>query len=93
MSEISGKGRQGNYSSRRYKLRFSADISKEGVSNDLLAHSVRLLEICNLFGFHQSKALLVRLTTTTLIDHIATTNKGDKYYTGCLKKVPTCEWK
>ena len=48
-------------------------------TNDLPAHSLRLLEIYNLFGFHQLIESPSRetLTTTTLIDHIATTNKSN----------------
>ena len=61
--------------------------SKEGVSNDLPAHSERLQEIYNLFGFHQLIESPSRetLTTTTLIDHIATTNKNNIVTSGIHK--------
>ena len=52
--------------------------SKEGNanSNDLPTHSLRLLEIYNLSGFHQLIESPTRetLITTSLIDHIATTS-------------------
>ena len=58
---------------------FLPKYSKEGDTNpkDLPAHSLRLLEIYNLSGFHQliEKPSCETLITTTLIDHIATTNK------------------
>ena len=60
---------------------FLPKFSGEGHTNtnDLPAHSLRLLEIYNLFGFHQliEKPSRETLTTTTLIDHIATTNKSN----------------
>ena len=47
--------------------------------NNLPAHSKRLMEIYDLFGFQQliDKATRVTLTSKTLIDHIATTNKSN----------------
>ena len=55
--------------------------SREGDTNpnDLQAHSLRLLELCNLFGFHQSIESPTRetLTNNTLIDRIATKNKSN----------------
>ncbi len=66
-----------------------AKYSKTGhVSiNDLPAHSLHLLEIYNLFGFHQLIESPSRetLTTTTLIDHIATTNKSNIVTSGVHK--------
>ena len=58
-----------------------AKYSKTGHAStidDLPAHSLHLLEIYNLFGLHQTIESPSRetLTTTTLIDHIATTNKS-----------------
>ena len=46
-------------------------------AHSLPAHSKRLMEIYDLFGFQQliDKATRVTLTSKTLIDHIATTNK------------------
>ena len=48
-------------------------------ANSLPAHSKRLMEIYDLFGFQQliDKATRVTLTSKTLIDHIATTNKSN----------------
>ena len=77
--------------------------SKEGNadSNDLPTHSLRLLEIYNLFGFHQLIESPTRetLITTTLIDHVATTSKtnivssgihkssfSDHYLVYCIRK-------
>ena len=59
-----------------------AKYSKTGHAStidDLPAHSLHLLEIYNLFGLHQLIESPSRetLTTTTLIDHIATTNKSN----------------
>ena len=56
------------------------DLSTEPISaNSLPAHSKRLMEIYYLFGFQQliDKATRVTLTSKTLIDHIATTNKSN----------------
>ena len=48
-------------------------------ANSLPAHSKRLIEIYDLVGFQQliDKATRVTLTSKTLIDHIATTNKSN----------------
>ena len=48
-------------------------------TNGLPAHSKRLVETYDLFGFQQliNKATRVTLTSKTLIDHIATTNKSN----------------
>ena len=68
---------------------FLPKFSGEGHTNtnDLPAHSLRLLEIYNLFGFHQliEKPSRETLTTTTLIDHIATTNKSNIVSSGIHK--------
>ena len=59
----------------------------EANSNVLLAHSLRLLEMDNLFGFQQLIKSTSRktLTTTTSIDHIATTNKSNIMTSGIYK--------
>ena len=56
-------------------------------SNDLSTHSHRLLEIYDLFGFHQLIESPTRetLVTTTLIDHIATTSKTNIVSSGIHK--------
>ena len=63
--------------------------SKEGNanSNDLPTHSLRLLEIYNLFGFHQliESPTHKTLVTTSLIDHIATTSKTNIVSSGIHK--------
>ena len=67
---------------------FLPKFSGEGHTNtnDLTAHSLRLLEIYNLFGFHQLiEKPRETLTTTTLIDHIAATNKSNIVSSGIRK--------
>ena len=68
---------------------FLPKYSREGDTNpnDLPAHSLRLLELYNLFGLHQLIESPTRetLTTTTLIDHIATTNKSNIVSSGIHK--------
>ena len=67
---------------------FLPKFSGEGHTNtnDLPAHSLRLLEIYNLLGFHQLIEKPPRETlTTTLIDHIATTNKSNIVSSGIHK--------
>ena len=63
--------------------------SKEGNanSNDLPTHSLHLLGIYNLFGFHQLIESPTRetLATTSLIDHIATTSKTNIVSSGIHK--------
>ena len=67
----------------------SAIYSKTGhvTSNDIPAHSLHLLEIYNLFGLHQIIKSPSRetLTTTTLIDHIATSNASNIVNSGVHK--------
>ena len=66
-----------------------AKYSKAGHvnTNDLPSHSLHLLEIYNLFGFHQLIESPSRetLTSATLIDHIATTNKSNIVTSGVHK--------
>ena len=67
----------------------SAIYSKTGhvTLNDIPAHSSQLLEIYNLFGLHQLIKSPSRetLTSTTLIDHIATTNESNIVTSGVHK--------
>ena len=66
-----------------------AKYSKAGHvnTNDLPSHSLHLLEIYNLFGFHQLIESPSRetLTSATLIDHIATTDKSNIVASGVHK--------
>lgn len=64
----------------------NCDISQKNVDlNDNLqlrnmkAHFNRIFDLCNLFGFHQLSRNAARETmkSSTLIDHIATTNKSN----------------
>ena len=59
----------------------SSQLSKD---INLPSHSNRVLQIYNLFGFHQLIETATRETTTssTLIDHVATTNKSNIVVSG-----------
>ena len=51
----------------------------DSLNSVLLAHSMRVLELYDLFGFHQliKRGTRETLESTTLIDHVATTNKSN----------------
>ena len=51
----------------------------DGLNIVLPAHSMRILELYDLFGFHQliERGTRETLESTNLIDHIATTNRSN----------------
>ena len=62
----------------------SSDTEHNCLNTDLLPHSKRLTEIYERFGFHQLTKTATRETqiSSTLIDHIATTNKSNTVVSG-----------
>ena len=62
----------------------SSDTDHSGLNTDLSPHSKSLTEIYERFGFHQLIKTATRetLTSSSLIDHIATTNKSNIVVSG-----------
>ena len=57
------------------------------MSDNLFAHSMHILELCNLFGFQQLIETGPRgaLLSSTLLDHIATTSNSNVVTSGVYK--------
>ena len=64
-------------------------LESDSLNNNLSAHSMRIQEFYDLFGFQQLIEAITRKTllSSTLFDHIATTNKSHIVTSSCGSRV------